>query len=357
MSRGAGSLIACDDFSGGVLGEDTPISSGRHRRPVGRVRIWLAVLALAYATFTLILRQLPLSNNIALIVAVGSPYVAVVAVLALVLAVLERQVLVSVVAVAIVAVNVAIQVPWYYFGRPAELGADVEIRVLSSNLRKGRADVPRFVALARANADVITLSELTPDWIRRFYATGIQSEFPYSMLVPAPGAGGFGMWSRYPLEVISPLKGGSMIASRVDVPGVRSNPIVASVHIMNALTYYGRAFEEWRQGITAAKERMNALVEVAGSGSVIVVGDFNSTPDMRQFRDLLSNGYRDAVQETGAGFAPTFPSWPVIPPLITIDHLLTRNAAVLSIRTITIAGSDHRSLLATVGVPADKPAS
>ena len=65
-------------------------------------------------------------------------------------------------------------------------------RVLSANLRLGRADVPSYVELARARADVITLSEMTPHWGRQFYVTGIRREFPYSVLVPAPGAGGFG---------------------------------------------------------------------------------------------------------------------------------------------------------------------
>ncbi len=39
-----------------------------------------------------------------------------------------------------------------------------------------------------------------------------------------------------------------------------------------------------------------------------VGGDYNSTTDMRQFRDLLTDGYHDAVEQTGSGFAPTFPA-------------------------------------------------
>ena len=36
---------------------------------------------------------------------------------------------------------------------------------------------------------------------------------------------------------------------------------------------------------------------------MIVAGDFNSTTDMRPFRALLRNGYRDAAEQSGAGFA------------------------------------------------------
>jgi endonuclease/exonuclease/phosphatase (EEP) superfamily protein YafD len=72
---------------------------------------------------------------------------------------------------------------------------------------------------------------------------------------------------------------------------------------------------------------------------------------MRQFRELLTNGYRDAVEQLGAGYAPTFRANADIPPLITIDHILTRNAAAKSINTVTVDGSDHRALLATIAIP------
>jgi endonuclease/exonuclease/phosphatase (EEP) superfamily protein YafD len=37
--------------------------------------------------------------------------------------------------------------------------------------------------------------------------------------------------------------------------------------------------------------------------------------------------------------------------VITIDHILTRNAEASEIKTIEMPGSDHRSLLATVQMP------
>jgi endonuclease/exonuclease/phosphatase (EEP) superfamily protein YafD len=37
--------------------------------------------------------------------------------------------------------------------------------------------------------------------------------------------------------------------------------------------------------------------------------------------------------------------------VITIDHVLTRDAAAPSVRTIDLPGSDHRALLATNTVP------
>jgi endonuclease/exonuclease/phosphatase (EEP) superfamily protein YafD len=132
---------------------------------------------------------------------------------------------------------------------------------------------------------------------------------------------------------------------------------LAGVHVTSPLANYGRSFDNWRNGIDALSGQMREFGRSTGPAAAIVAGDFNSTPDMRQFRDLLTDGYRDAVQQTGAGFAPTFPSRWWHPPLITIDHVLTRNAAATSIRTVFIPGSDHRAVLATVAIPLDPTAS
>ena len=326
----------------------------------GRLRarlIALALVALLFSVATLVARALPLSNVIALVVAVGSPYVPLVALAGLVMFVLCRRILLSIVTVAVLAVTVAVQVPWYYLGRPADVGQHADIRVLSSNLRKGQADASSFVELAKANADVITVSELTPEEVGRFSQAGIEEVFPYSVLTPAPDAGGIGLYSRFPVAGSPPAKHRGIPTVRLRVPGVRFDPLVASVHVISPVASDADSFGSWRIGITATKAKLDDFAEAAGPAAVIVAGDFNSTPDMRQFRDLLTNGYRDAVEQTGAGFAPTFPSRTWHPPFITIDHVLTRQAAATSIRTVYIRGSDHRALLATVGVPLDPTAS
>lgn len=101
---------------------------------------------------------------------------------------------------------------------------------------------------------------------------------------------------------------------------------------------------------------MAGLAEEAGDGAVVVAGDFNSTPGMRQFRQLLSHGYQDAVAQSGSGLGPTYPSYEWVPPLVTIDHVLARNASATSIRAISLRDTDHRALLATIDIPLRKPA-
>jgi endonuclease/exonuclease/phosphatase (EEP) superfamily protein YafD len=96
---------------------------------------------------------------------------------------------------------------------------------------------------------------------------------------------------------------------------------------------------------------LSEIGDQAGAGCVIVAGDVNSTTDMRPFRALLRNGYRDAAEQSGAGFKPTFPGNSRLPPLIVIDHVLTRNCTATSLRTLKVPGSDHRGLVVTIAIP------
>ena len=142
-----------------------------------------------------------------------------------------------------------------------------------------------------------------------------------------------------------------MPAGRLEVPGLDYEPVVASVHVKSPVAGDENTIEDWASGMAAARAQLANFAREAGPAAVIIGGDYNSTPDMRQFRDLLTNGYHDAVQQIGAGFAPTFKSDGPLPPLITLDHVLTRNAAASSVKTITVKGTDHRALLATIRVP------
>lgn len=314
----------------------------------------LAVAALVFAVASVVARARPISSVGDLILAVGSPYVALVALAGLVVALSCRRFGLSILAVAVIASCVAVQVSWYYLGYPtAAVSQDLEIRVLSSNLRYGQADPSFFVRFAEQNADVITVAELTPEAVQRFTEAGIEKTFPYASLIPAPLAVGLGMWSRYPLTKLSAPRhrGISIPAVRLHIPGLAAEPLLASVHVYSPVADRSNTVPEWRNGMAGAKAQLANFAALAGPGAIIVGGDYNSTPDMRQFRDLLTDGYRDAVEQLGAGFAPTFPSNRWYPPLITIDHVLTRNAAASSIRTIEVPGSDHRALLATIEIP------
>ncbi|APE19230.1 endonuclease [Mycobacterium sp. WY10] len=319
----------------------------------------LVIVSLLPTVASVFARTQPIATIPSLVLAVGSPYLPLSALAGLLVAVSCRRILLSMLAAGVVGASIAVQISWYYIGQPIAVGAYQNIRVLSSNLRYGQADPGFIVDLAKDNADVVTVSELTPEEVRRLEQSGIESTFPYSHLVPGPGAGGAGIWSRYPLDTLAATseQGVTIPAARLLVPGLRLRPVLASVHVYSPVAGRGNTIDGWRGGMASAKTELDSFAAIARAGAVIIGGDYNSTPDMRQFRDLLTNGYRDAVEQSGSGFAPTFPSNRKIPPLITIDHILTRNAAAESVRTINVPGSDHRALLATIRVPIDPSAS
>ena len=316
-------------------------------------RTVLLIATAVLVALSLIARAQPVTNMPRLVLAVGAPYVALAAAIVCAVALWRQRSVLAIGTAALVAVALAQQVSWYHLGRPSYVGPHAAVRVMAANINRGQADAASFVAVAEESADVITVAELTPEAVARFAQAGINDVFRHSHLIPAPDAGGIGIWSRYPLRVLStPRHRGVLLpAARLRVPGVRFDPVLASVHVFSPLADRQINIDRWFREMARTKAQLDNLGSAAGPGAVIVGGDYNSTPDVRQFRNLLADGYRDAVEQAGSGFAPTFPSGTWYPPVIAIDHVLVRKATAASVRTADIKGSDHRAVLVTVQVP------
>jgi len=336
-----------------VVGEH--VGRDRRRNPARSALTAAATVLLIISALAVVFRVLPVSTMPQLIVTVGATFVPFAALLGLVLAIICRRRVLSIIAVALLIATTVVQWSWFFSGSPTRLPSAVDVRVLSSNLRYGRAEPTEFVALATREADVVSVVELTPEAVERFKQAGIDAAFPYSFVRPGPDPGGTGIWSRYPVTPVTEARhrNATMPAVRVAVPGLPAEPVLAAVHVPSPLTGERNTIADWDQAMVASKVQLDNFARQAGPAAVIVGGDYNSTPNMRQFRDLLTNGYRDAAEETGSGFGPTFKADMALPPMITIDHILTRNAAVSSVRTISVKGSDHRALLATIQLPLD----
>jgi len=324
---------------------------------MGKIRWMLTALAVVIsgaAGVALLVRGNPVKNLASLAVAVISPYLAALSLVGVAMAARCHRRVLSVVALAIATVSSGGQISWHYLARTEDPGKHSMIRVLSANIQNGEADASSFVRLAEENADVIMVVELTPAAVQRFSGAGIGRAFPYSHLIPAPLAGGIGMWSRFPLVPLPVPRhpSAAVPAALLEIPGVPLETILVGVHVKSPLAEGRDTIDDWRGGIAHVKSQLAKFATTAGAGAVVVAGDFNSTPDVWQFRDLLTDGYRDAVEQLGAGFAPTFPADRWYPPLYTIDHVLTRNSAAASVRTVHITGSDHRALLASIAIPA-----
>lgn len=91
---------------------------------------------------TLIARAQPVSSVLRLILAVGAPYVAVIAACGVALALWRRRSALAWAAFALVTAAVATQVSWYHLGSPPEVGPHAEIRVLTAQCQPGTGGRP-----------------------------------------------------------------------------------------------------------------------------------------------------------------------------------------------------------------------
>lgn len=308
---------------------------------------------IAFSVAALIARSQHVTTFPVLFLAVSAPYAFLTAIAALAVALFLRRNILACASSVIALLMGITQFSWYYIGRAGELSTYAELRVMSSNLRHGLAAPVPFVKFAARNVDVLMVSEITFEAVSEFERAGITKEFNHSLLLPAPMAGGIGIWSRFPLKAlpvtINPVL--TATAAQLSVPSFDMSPIVASIHVHSPMASRTNTVARWRESITEAKNLLRTLSALAGNAAVIVGGDFNSTPDIRQFRDFLAEGYQDANRQTGSGFMPTFPSNSFLPPVLAIDHILTLNAVVAAARSVGIEGTDHRSVLASVRIP------
>jgi endonuclease/exonuclease/phosphatase (EEP) superfamily protein YafD len=81
-----------------------------------------------------------------------------------------------------------------------------------------------------------------------------------------------------------------------------------------------------------------------------VAGDLNATLDHAEFRDATA-GCTDAASDVGEGLTGTWPS--SAPRLlgVQIDHVLTAGGPrPREVEVVDVEGSDHRGVLARVGL-------
>jgi hypothetical protein len=156
----------------------------------------IAAAAFAVAALALAARYVRGVNLPVVVTAALAPYLALGAPVALLLFALAHNWIGVVLAAALTVASVAVRVRWYV-GGSADGG--VGIRVVSANLRYGRADPAAVVGLAGQHADILAVQELTPEKADQISAAGIDGILPYRVLRAREGPAGVGIWSRYPL--------------------------------------------------------------------------------------------------------------------------------------------------------------
>jgi endonuclease/exonuclease/phosphatase (EEP) superfamily protein YafD len=213
--------------------------------------------------------------------------------------------------------------------------------LLVLNLQAGAADA-RVLADLADRADVVVLVEVTPAAMTGLAARGWDDRFPYAVGDPRREGSNTAVFSRFRLSQGSLLgrSNFSQWSVAIEVPDLGLVRLLA-IHPCNPYCGGGRWHTEHQVVRTA--------VAAHGDGPLIVAGDFNAVAEQGPMQRLHRLGMRSATDLVGAGWVPTFPAGGRLPPLLPIDHVLVNERLTATTLTaVTVPGTDHRGLLATI---------
>ncbi len=321
----------------------------RRRR---RGRFWTRLLSIAgwlgvgAGAVALLCRSVGVHWQAMIIVASFAPLLMLCALLGAVLLASRRSWTAVVIGAVVVLCLAVLQLPLFVAASTPPEGA--RLVVLQANLGLGGADAAALVGNIRElHVDVLTAEELTEGAANRLGAAGIGELLPYHFLAAEAGASGTGIWSRYPLIDSLRHDGFSLgvLSARVAVPDAGQVQVFAA-----------HPPPPWPTSAQTWIAEMDGLADVLAeatrhNSAVIAGGDFNATVDHAQFRHLLNGGYRDAAEQAGAGFVPTYPTDYPFPPLLTLDHVVTHDVVAHAVFSVRLPGSDHRALQAEMVLP------
>jgi endonuclease/exonuclease/phosphatase (EEP) superfamily protein YafD len=227
-------------------------------------------------------------------------------------------------------------------------GGRTDVTVLALNMKFGHADPAQLLAqVQRTRPDVVVLTELTLDAAADLRAGGLDRLLPYSQAEGRFDASGTGVWSRYPLGSPRELAGTRYVGIQATLT-IAGRPVALTAVHPSAPTEIAQWTADYAR-ITAAVQRSIAEPGV----TQIVAGDLNASSGNGPLRRLLATGLDDAASATSWSWGGlTWPADRPFPPLTRIDHVLTSpDATAQSVSTFSIAGTDHRGVVARLSIP------
>ncbi|WP_330176881.1 endonuclease/exonuclease/phosphatase family protein [Streptomyces sp. NBC_01498] len=264
------------------------------------------------------------------------PWLGLVVVVLLVLALLRRSVF------ALVALLLPVAAWTYLFGGlflPSAGSRAYDLVVVQHNVSDENTDPAGTArALAETGPDLIALQELVPPALAVYERT-LAAAYPYHAV-----AGTVGLWSRHPLSGSRPVD----IRPRGIADGWERG-LRTVVRTPDAeIAAYVAHLPSVRFGAgglaSAARDESAGLLGRAVAGErterVLLLGDLNGTADDRGLAPLTSR-----LDVAERGFALSFPARF---PLARIDQVMARSATVAQIRTLPATGSDHLPVAAGI---------
>ncbi|MEP6827471.1 MAG: endonuclease/exonuclease/phosphatase family protein [Aestuariivirga sp.] len=215
---------------------------------------------------------------------------------------------------------------------------ETRLKVAQFNLGGERSDVDSIVAsLKTLNADVVSLVEAQAE--RQDLLDKLKAQYPYQVNCFDQSGCEMAIVSKLPLsesKTIGAVPAAPIISASLgaDYAGL----VVIAVHT----TRFPHITEQFTQFRYIAQALENK------SGPLLVLGDFNATPQSRVLKEF--------AQRLGLKVNTYLPSWPATygSPQLAIDHILTSSSlrALSAEEAGQSAGSDHLPIALVLGVAA-----
>lgn len=224
--------------------------------------------------------------------------------------------------------------------RPEAAEGARTLTVMTANLYANKGDPTQLVEeAARAQVDVLVVSEITEWALSRMDDAGLAELLPNRIGTPEGGVAGTMVFANERLGTPERLPT-AFQGWRVEVGSLT----MLAVHPVAPVDPTGP--DQWRE------EHDAILTEAVESGADIVAGDLNAAPDHAVLRALEEAGFRDSAELVNEGWQPTWPannagviSW--LPPVVRIDHVLVGSELTATAsRTMEIDGTDHLAVVA-----------
>lgn len=245
-------------------------------------------------------------------------------------------------------ISAAAVVPYLPLGHTPAAAGGTPLKVLSVNISFGPFSPRRLREIIREeNPDVLIAQELTPYADKEL--AELDAEFPYRYELPADGAYGIGVWSRFEFEDVKPFALARLPAIQARIRSPSGTFTLLGVHL-SAPTSPRRA-ESRNIELRELATRVAAI-----DGPALVAGDFNITPYSPYFTDFLAaTGLRDARR--GRTLSVSWPTkWWIAG--VPIDHVAVKDGfAVSSLRRLPDFGSDHYGIVVEVALDGTAAAS
>lgn len=237
--------------------------------------------------------------------------------------------------------------------------------VLAFNVQyDSRAPQQSLDAIARADADVVCLRELTPSFSDEVVAA-VGARYPYRSLHPTRGTWGVGLLSKKPIvhAVVFEESPHTLPALEATIEGV----LVSCVHLFppvgkhraedDALVTYAKNEVLRTQQARELMRRYRLTGPTSDQQDrrrtrpVVVLGDFNEGPGGGAAEALRAAGFVRACDVAERRCGATFRGVDfALPAFVEIDHIFGRGVTFRAASVVRAGGADHLPVLASFDV-------